>query len=173
MSTEGGERNGRPKAVVTDKNIQKIYKMILNDRTLKLNEISDTLKIPTEYVYHIIQEYLVDETWLHHFTPKSNRHSSEWTAHDESAPKREKMQQSAVKFMVSVFSDAHGIIFIGYIEIRRTINSDYYIALLDRLKDEIGAKRLHLKKKKVLLHQDNAPCHKSVKTKSKIHELAF
>ncbi|KAF7283525.1 hypothetical protein GWI33_000358 [Rhynchophorus ferrugineus] len=24
----------------------------------------------------------MDEAWLHHFTPKSNRQSSEWTAHD-------------------------------------------------------------------------------------------
>ncbi|GFT60749.1 histone-lysine N-methyltransferase SETMAR [Nephila pilipes] len=115
----------------------------------------------------------VDETWLHHFTPKSNRQSSEWTAHDEPAPKRGKTQQSAGKVMASVFWDAHGIIFIDYLEKGWTIYSDYYIALLDRLKDEIAEKRQHLKKKKVLLHQDNAPCHKSVKTMAKIHELGF
>ncbi|KAF7266605.1 hypothetical protein GWI33_020106 [Rhynchophorus ferrugineus] len=57
--------------------------------------------------------------------------------------------------------------------VRRTINSDYYIALLDRLKDEIAEKRPHLKKKKLLLHQDNASCHKSVNTMAKIHELGF
>ncbi|GFT82754.1 histone-lysine N-methyltransferase SETMAR [Nephila pilipes] len=83
------------------------------------------------------------------------------------------MQQSAAKVMASVFWDAHGIIFIDYLEKGRTINSDYYIALLERLKDEITEKRPHLKKKKVLLHQDNAPCHKSVKTMTKIHELGF
>ncbi|KAF7273833.1 hypothetical protein GWI33_013479 [Rhynchophorus ferrugineus] len=43
-----------------------------------------------------------------------------------------------------------------------TINSDYYIALLDRLRDEIAEKQPHLKKNKVLLHQDNAPCEKSM-----------
>ncbi|KAF7266620.1 hypothetical protein GWI33_020120 [Rhynchophorus ferrugineus] len=32
----------------------------------------------------------MDETWLHHFTPKSNRQSSELTAYDEFAPKRGK-----------------------------------------------------------------------------------
>ncbi|KAF7276887.1 hypothetical protein GWI33_009684 [Rhynchophorus ferrugineus] len=46
-------------------------------------------------------------------------------------------------------------------------------ALLDRLKDEIAEQRPYLKKKKVLLHQDNAPCHKSLKTMAKIHELCF
>ncbi|KAF7277691.1 hypothetical protein GWI33_009302 [Rhynchophorus ferrugineus] len=58
MSTEDGERSGRPKQVVTDENIKKIHKMILNDRKLKLNEIADTLKISTERVHHIIHEYL-------------------------------------------------------------------------------------------------------------------
>ncbi|KAF7275598.1 hypothetical protein GWI33_011512 [Rhynchophorus ferrugineus] len=33
--------------------------------------------------------------------------------------------------------------------------------------DEIAEKPPHLKKSKVLLHQDNAPCHKSVKTMAK------
>lgn len=32
----------------------------------------------------------MDETWVHPFTPKSNQQSSEWTAHDEPAPKRGK-----------------------------------------------------------------------------------
>ncbi|KAF7269533.1 hypothetical protein GWI33_017427 [Rhynchophorus ferrugineus] len=81
MSTEDAERSGRPKRVVTDENIKKIHKMILNNR--------------------------------------------------------------------------------------------FGMPLLDHLKDEIAEKRPHLKKKKVLLHQDNAPCHKSVKTVAKIHELGL
>ncbi|XP_076266061.1 histone-lysine N-methyltransferase SETMAR-like [Rhynchophorus ferrugineus] len=67
---------------------------------------------------------------VHHFTPKSNRQSSEWTAHDEPAPKRGKTLQSAGKVMASVFWDAHGIIFIDYLEKGRIINSDYYIAVI-------------------------------------------
>ncbi|KAF7266673.1 hypothetical protein GWI33_020005 [Rhynchophorus ferrugineus] len=55
--------------------------------------------------------------------------------------------------MASILWNAHGIIFIDYLRKERTINRDYYIALLDRLKE-----------KKVLLHHDNAMCHKSVKT---------
>jgi len=52
----------------------------------------------------------------------------------------------------------------------RTINGEYYIALLVELKDEIEIK---MKNKKVLFHQDNAPCHKSNATKAKLHELHF
>ena len=39
-----------------------------------------------------------------------------------------------------VFWDAHGIIYINYLEKGKYINSDYYIELLVRLKDEIAKK---------------------------------
>ena len=58
--------------------------------------------------------------------------------------------------MASVFWDAHGVLFINYLEKGETINR--YIGHLMRLKNEIGEKRLQMKKKKVLFHQDNAPC---------------
>ena len=66
----------------------------------------------------------------------------------------------------------HGIIFIDYLKNGKIINSDYYIVLLERLKDAIAEKQPHLKKK-VLFHQDNAPCHKSMKMIAKLHELGF
>ncbi|KAL7723768.1 hypothetical protein ACLKA6_017266 [Drosophila palustris] len=115
----------------------------------------------------------MDETWIHHFTPESNRQSAEWHAAGESRPKRPKTQQLAGKVMASVFWDAHGIIFIDYLQKGQTINSDYYMALLERLKDKIAKKRPHMAKKKVLFHQDNAPCHKSMKTMAKLNELGF
>ena len=59
--------------------------------------------------------------------------------------------------MASVFWDAHDIFFINYLEKGKTINSDYYIALLDRLSAEINKKRPHMQKKNVLFRQDNAP----------------
>jgi hypothetical protein len=94
----------------------------------------------------------IDETWLLHYTPKSNRQSAEWTERNEPNPKREKTQRSAGKVMASVFWDARGIMFIDYLEKAYTINNEYYIALLKRLNDEIKKKSPHLKKEKVLFH---------------------
>ena len=45
--------------------------------------------------------------------------------------------------------------------------------LLDRLSAEIKKERPQMKMKKVLFHQDNAPCHKSMKTMAKLNELGF
>lgn len=55
----------------------------------------------------------------------------------------------------------------------KTITGAYYAALLDRLNDAIKEKRPHLKKKKVLFHQDNASAHKSMIAMAKIHELRY
>ena len=40
--------------------------------------------------------------------------------------------------MASVFWDANGNLFIDYLEKDKTINSDYYMTLLDRLSAEIN-----------------------------------
>jgi hypothetical protein len=52
LKFEDDERSGRPKEAVTDENIKKVHKIILNDRRVKLIE---TLKIR---VGHIVYEYL-------------------------------------------------------------------------------------------------------------------
>ena len=54
--------------------------------------------------------------------------------------------------MASVYWDAYGILFIDYLEKGKTINSEYYMALLDQLSAEIMKKRPHMQKKKVLFH---------------------
>ena len=112
------------------------------------------------------------ELKTHHFTLESNQQSSKWTATGESRPKQPKMQTSAGKILASVFWDAQGILFINYLEKRRTINSKDYIALSVRLKEEIIKKRPQMKKK-VFFHQDNALYHKSIAMMAKLHRLYF
>ena len=114
----------------------------------------------------------MSETWIHYYTPETKISSAEWSAAGESRPKRPKIQHWAGKVMASVFWDAHGILFIDYLEKSKAINSDYCMALLDQFSAEIKKKRLHMQKEKVLFHQDNAPCHKrgAVHSKSILRE---
>jgi hypothetical protein len=65
----------------------------------------------------------MDETWLLHYTPESNRQSAEWTERDVPNPKRRKTQRSAGK----VFWDVRGIIFIDNLEKGQNINSKYRV----------------------------------------------
>ena len=115
----------------------------------------------------------MDETWIYHYTPETKRSSAEWTATGESRPKRPKTQQWAGKVMASLFLDTHGILFLDHLEKGKTINIDYYMAVLDRLSAEIKKNRPHMQKKKVLHHQGNASCHEPMKTMVKLNELSF
>ena len=47
------------------------------------------------------------------------------------------------------------------------------MALLVRLKQEISKNQLQMKKKKMLFHQDNTLCHKSIAAMAKLHESHF
>ena len=58
MSTEDDARGARPKEAVTDKNIKKVHKIILDDCKMELIEISEALKISKERVGDILNEYL-------------------------------------------------------------------------------------------------------------------
>ena len=146
--------------------------LTMEQKQQRVDDSESCLSLFTRNKQDFLRRYVtMDETWIHYFTPESKRKSAEWRAAGESRPKRPKTQQSAGKVMASVFWDAHGIIYIVYLKKGKYINSDYYIELLVRLKDEIAKKRPHMKKKKVIFHQDNAPWHKSMKTMTKLSEL--
>ena len=66
-----------------------------------------------------------DETWIHRYIPERKRSSAEWTTASDSRWKRLKTQQWTGKVMVSVFWNAHGILFIDDFEKGKGIKSDY------------------------------------------------
>ncbi|KAF8785563.1 hypothetical protein HNY73_011083 [Argiope bruennichi] len=81
-------------------------------------------------------------------TPESERSSAPGTTAGKSHPKRPKSHKSSGKLMASLFWDAHGILFVGYLEKGKTINSEDCKALLDRLSVEIKKKQPHLPRNK-------------------------
>ena len=106
----------------------------------------------------------MEKTWIYHFIQESNQQSAEQTT-SESCPKRPKTQISAF-----IFWDVQSILFIDYLEKGRTIKSEYYIALLMHLMEELTKKWPQMKMKKVLFHQDNASCHKMITKMAKLHD---
>ena len=102
-----------------------------------LREIADILKISKRTEFKVVHENLCMKKFYYHFTPELKRASAEWRGEGESWPKRPKTQQSAGKVMAFIFWDMHGILLIDFLPKDQTINSDYYIALFDRLEDAI------------------------------------
>ena len=97
--------------------IDKIHDIVLNDRRLKVREISETVNISVGRVWHILHECLgmfqrnskeflrryvtVAEKWIHYYTPGTKNQSKMWTGPGESAPKKAKTIPSAGKVIPS------------------------------------------------------------------------
>ena len=58
INTSDTERPGRPKEVTCQEMIDKIHDIVLNDRRLKVREISETVNISVGRVWHILHERL-------------------------------------------------------------------------------------------------------------------
>ena len=97
----------------------------------------------------------------------------QWKHSTSPAPKKAKVVSFAGKVMASVFWNAKGIVFIDYLQKGKTINREYYAKLLRELRQAIKSKRPGKLTKGVLLHQDNAPAHKSLVAMSTVHDCGF
>jgi histone-lysine N-methyltransferase SETMAR len=115
----------------------------------------------------------MNETWIHHYTPESKQKSNQWTEAGCSGPKKTRSVPSAGKITASVFWDAEGILFIGYLEKGKKKTGEYYSNLLTRLDEKIHEKRPGLQKKSFIFHQNNAPAHKSVLEMGKLRDLHY
>ena len=75
--------------------------------------------------------------------------------------------------MATVFWDSKGVIYIDYLEKRKTLTRLYFAQLLGRFDSEWQKKRPHMAKKKVLFHHDNTPVHTSALATAKLVELHY
>lgn len=114
-----------------------------------------------------------DESWFHYFEPESKRQSSMWMAGDEPSPVKARVAPSAGKQMATVFWDKEGILLIEWLPRGATINSNYYIEILHKLREAIKQKRRGKLSRGILLQQDNARPHTSQATMAAITDLGF
>jgi hypothetical protein len=83
----------------------------------------------------------MDETWIHIYDPETKQQSKEWRHSGSPHPKKFKTQKSSSKVLVSVFWDKHVIFLVDNLEKGATITAEYYVALLDELKQQLVSKR--------------------------------
>ena len=125
---------------------------------------------PDCFVEHFLTQ---DECWVHHFEPETKRQSMQWKYSTSPAPKKAKTVSSAGKVMASIFWDAKGIVLNDYLQKGKTIHGEYYAKLLRELRQAIKSKWPGKLTKGVLLHQDNAPAHKSLVAMSTVKNCGF
>ena len=116
----------------------------------------------------------VDETWIHHYEPKSKRQSMQWKHPSSPVAKKFKMQLSAGKLMLTVFWDSQGPILETYQERGTTVTSATCCDMLKReLKLVIRSKRRGKLSKEILLFHDNARPHTAAQTLETLKQLKW
>jgi len=104
-----------------------------------------------------------DETWVYGYDVETKAQSSQWKQSDEPRPKKARQVRSNVKVLLTVFFDYNGVVHHEFLPQGRTVNKEYYLEVMRRLRDAIRKKRPNLwKDNSWLLHHDNAPAHTSL-----------
>jgi len=103
-----------------------------------------------------------DETWVYGCDVKTKAQSSQWVGQGLPRPKKARMSRSNMKVMLLVFFDWQGVIHYEFVPRGQTINKEFYVAVLKRLREAIPWKRLQFwMNESWVLHHDNAPAHSS------------
>ena len=82
-----------------------------------------------------------DESWVYEYDTLTNQQSSEWRFENEPNPKKPRRSRSKVKVMLIVFFDYLGVVHFEYVPEGQTVNKEYYLTVLRRLRDAIRRKR--------------------------------
>jgi len=104
-----------------------------------------------------------DETWVYEYDMQTSQQSSEWRFENEPKPKKPRQSRSKIKVMLTVFFDYHGVVYSEFLPEGQTVNKEYYLNVMKRLRENIRRKRPDLwKDNSWFLHHDNAPSHKAI-----------
>lgn len=103
-----------------------------------------------------------DETWIYCYDPKTKQQSSVWVFQDEPKPTKVARVKSASKRMIASFFNKTGHVATVALENRRTVNSDWYTTIC--LPEVIDELRKNNRKRRIILHHDNASSHTARQT---------
>jgi hypothetical protein len=98
-----------------------------------------------------------DESWVHHYQPKSKHASAQWKDPSSPSTKKFKVVQtpSAGRVMLTVFWDGQGVL-LPHFQKWQKWNSASYCEVLLKLRDAIRRKHPGQLARGVLLHHYNA-----------------
>ncbi|KAI6655725.1 Histone-lysine N-methyltransferase SETMAR [Oopsacas minuta] len=159
-TVDDNPRPGRPKTCSNQENIKIISNILIkidvpkllseSQRIERVRVCRQLLRISKKEPRFFDRLVTGDETWLHFYEPKTSLQTSQWKRRHEATPIRPRAVASAV-----------------------TINTEYYVQVLKKLREAIKSKRRGKLSSHVLLQHDNAPAHTSRRTLDEIQHLAF
>ena len=129
------------------------------DRKFKSSELLERACNDVNFMNNIITG---DETWVYGYDPETKQQSSQWKTPTSPTPKKARQVRSKTKVMLLAFYDKEGIVHYEYAPSGQTINKEFYVDVLRRLREDIRRKRPKLwVSGQWMIHHDGAPAHKS------------
>jgi len=81
-----------------------------------------------------------DETWCYSYNLERKQASSQWKTPDSPKAKKVRQVRSNVKIMLISFFDANGIVHKEFVPPAQTVNQQFYLSVLKRLRDTVWKK---------------------------------
>lgn len=98
-----------------------------------------------------------DETWIYSYEPETKQQSTVWVFEGENNPTKVVRSRSVSKKMIACFFSKTGHVATVALEDRRTVNAEWYSTIC--LPEVIDEWRKTNRKRRLILHQDNASAH--------------
>ncbi|GFY21789.1 uncharacterized protein TNCV_1169331 [Trichonephila clavipes] len=101
-----------------------------------------------------------DESWVYEYVPETKLQSSQWKTSGSPRPKKARQVRSKIKVLSIVLFDADGIVHQDYAPQGQTVNKEFYLDVMRRLREAVRRKRPVLWASfRWMLHHDGAPAH--------------
>ena len=120
-----------------------INKLCLPNRSQYISRVDVCETMLSNYQDKLKCIITVDETWIYAYEPETTEQSSEYRAKGVARSKRACQSRSKIKVMITVFFDFRGVHY-ELLPLRQTVNKEYYLSVMRRLREAIRLKRSEL-----------------------------
>jgi transposase len=133
--------------------------LTMNQMGCRMMVAGDLFEKSTQDTTFLTKNVMGDESWAFAYEPETKMQSAEW--HTSSSPLRKKSRlvKSKEKVMFIAFFDIDRVVHHELIPPGQTVNSHFYVQVLQRLCDAVRRKWRDKWQGEWFLHQDNASSH--------------
>ena len=104
-----------------------------------------------------------DESWVYSYAIETKAQSSYCKRSEEPRPKKARQVRENVNVSLTVFLYCNDVVYHEFISQARTVDTEYYLEVMRRMREAIRQKRTELwKNQSRILHYDNGPAHTSI-----------
>ena len=140
-----------------------VPRLLTDDQREHLQTIArDFFERSCEDVQFLKNTVTDDESWVYGYDPETKQQSSQWKGPTSPQPKKGRQVRSKTKGMLPAFFYSEGFVHHEYAPDGQTINKEFYVEVLRRLRESVRRKRQgKWRDGDWIMHHNNAPVHTS------------